>query len=46
MKVLVVRDHGLPGWALPLAGGALFTMLVSLWATSSLWYFTNVRVGF
>jgi len=45
VKVLVVRDHGLPGWALPVAGGVLFTMLLSLWGTSSFWYFTNVRFG-
>jgi hypothetical protein len=46
VKVLVVRDHTLPGWALPLAGGTLFTVLIALWSTSSLWYFTNIRVGF
>jgi Family of unknown function (DUF6529) len=46
VKVFAVRDHSLPGWALPLAGGTLFTVLVTLWATSSLWYFTNIRVGF
>ena len=45
-KVLIVRDHSLPGWALPAAGITLATMLVVLWLTSSLWYFTNVRVGF
>jgi uncharacterized protein DUF6529 len=46
VKVFVVRDHSLPGWALPVAGGTLFTVLVSLWATSSFWYFTTIRVGF
>jgi hypothetical protein len=46
VKVLVVRDHSLPGWALPVAGGTLFSVLVSLWATSSYWYFTTVRFGF
>jgi hypothetical protein len=46
VKVLVVRDHGLPGWALPVAGGTLFTVLMSLWATSGFWYFTTVRFGF
>lgn len=45
-KVLVVRDRSLPGWALPAAGITLASMLVVLWLTSSLWYFTNVRVGF
>jgi Family of unknown function (DUF6529) len=46
VKVLVVRDHKLPGWALPAAGGTLFSVLVALWATSSYWYFTTVRFGF
>ncbi len=46
VKVLAVRDRALPAWALPVAGGMLFAMLGALWATSSLWYFTNVRVGF
>src|SRR5438105_14731706 len=46
VKVFVVREHSLPGWALPLAGGTLFAVLATLWATSSLWYFTNVRFGF
>jgi hypothetical protein len=46
VKVLVVRDHSLPGWVLPVAGGTLFAVLASLWLTSAFWYFTNVRVGF
>jgi hypothetical protein len=41
-KVLVVRAKGLPGWALPLAGGVALTVLVGLWLTSSLWFFTTV----
>ncbi len=45
-KVLVVRDHSLPGWALPTAGLTLASMLVILWLTSSMWYFTTVRFGF
>jgi hypothetical protein len=45
-KVLVVRDRSLPSWALPAAGLTLASMLLVLWLTSSLWYFTNVRVGF
>ena len=45
-KVLIVRDHSLPGWALPTAGITLATLLAVLWLTSSLWYFTNVRFGF
>ena len=45
-KVLIVRDHALPSWALPTAGLTLASMLLVLWLTSSLWYFTNVRFGF
>lgn len=45
-KVLIVRDHSLPRWALPTAGLTLASLLVALWITSSLWYFTTVRFGF
>lgn len=45
-KVLIVRDRSLPGWALPVAGLTMASVLGLLWATSSLWYFTNVRFGF
>ncbi len=41
-KVLVVRAKGLPGWALPVVGGVTFTVLVGVWLTSSLWFFTTV----
>jgi hypothetical protein len=45
-KVLVVRDRSLPGWALPVAGATLASTLGLIWLTSSLWYFTNVELGF
>ena len=45
-KILIVRDRELPGWVLPIAGVTLASTLGLLWATSSLWYFTNVRFGF
>jgi Family of unknown function (DUF6529) len=45
-KVLIVRDHSLPGWALPTAGLTLASTLVVLWLSSALWYFTTVRFGF
>lgn len=45
MKVLIVRDRSLPGWALPAAGLTLASMLGVVWLTSSLWYFTTVRFG-
>jgi Family of unknown function (DUF6529) len=44
-KILIVRDRVLPGWVLPVAGVTLASVLVVLWTTSSLWYFTNVRFG-
>jgi hypothetical protein len=39
VKVLCVRAKGLAGWVLPAAGGAVFSLLVALWLTSSLWFF-------
>jgi hypothetical protein len=45
-KMVIVKDHGFPGWVLPVAGGCLFTLLAVLWATSSYWYFTEVHLGF
>jgi hypothetical protein len=45
-KVLAVRSHRMPGWALPVVGGLLFTVLVLLWLTSSLWFFQNIGVEF
>lgn len=41
-KVLVVRSRNMPGWALPVLGGALFTAIVTVWLTSAFWFFTNV----
>jgi len=46
VKMLVLTRKGVPGWALPLLGGLVFTGLVGLWLTSSLWFFTNVGVTF
>jgi hypothetical protein len=46
VKVFVVRERALPGWALPVAGGALLAVLATMWMTSSFWYFPNVRFGF
>jgi hypothetical protein len=45
-KVWYVRDRDHPRWVVPIIGGTLFTVLVALWSTSSLWYFTQVRFGF
>jgi hypothetical protein len=40
-KMLLLMRPGLPRWAIPAAGGVLFTALVALWLTSSLWVFTT-----
>jgi hypothetical protein len=41
-KMLLLRSRRLPGWALPVAGGALVALLTGLWLTSALWFFTTV----
>jgi Family of unknown function (DUF6529) len=46
VKLFFVHDRDHPRWTLPLVGGTLFTVLATLWGTSSLWYFTQVRFGF
>jgi hypothetical protein len=45
-KMLLLPKRGLPGWALPLAGGLAFSAVVGLWLTSSLWFFTTVGLKF
>ena len=40
-KVLIVRSRRMPNWALPVVGGLTFAVLVLVWYTSALWYFTN-----
>ena len=38
-KVLLVHSRRIPGWALPVVGSTLFTAIVLLWLTGSLWFF-------
>jgi len=38
-KVLLVHSRRIPGWVLPVAGGTLFTAIVLLWLTGSMWFF-------
>jgi hypothetical protein len=45
-KVLCVRVRGFPGWTLPVVGGLVFSALVVLFLTSSLWYFVDRPAGF
>lgn len=44
VKMLILPRTGVPGWALPAAGGLVFTGLAVLWLTSSFWFFTTVGV--
>ena len=39
--MLGLRMRGLPGWALPVLGGLVFTMFVLVWLTSALWFFSR-----
>ncbi|GHJ08141.1 hypothetical protein TPA0907_25080 [Micromonospora humidisoli] len=45
MKMLALPKRGLAGWVLPVVGGLVFTVLMGIWVTSSLWYFTTFGVG-
>jgi Family of unknown function (DUF6529) len=42
--VFVVRSRRMPGWALPAVGATLFTVLVLIWLTSSLWFFRTIGI--
>jgi hypothetical protein len=43
-KVLIVHSRRLPGWALPVAGGAMAIMIGALWYTSALWYYDGYQL--
>jgi hypothetical protein len=43
-KMLLLTKQGLPNAVLPIVGGLVFTALVGLWVTSSLWFFTTTGV--
>lgn len=38
VKVVAVRSRRAPGWFLPVAGGLLFALLISVVMTSAVWY--------
>lgn len=40
-KMLGLRLKGLPGWALPVLGGTVLTLLLAIWLTAALWFFTR-----
>ncbi len=42
VKVVAVRSRRAPGWLLPVAGGVLFALLVTVVLTSAGWYLAEV----
>ncbi len=40
-KMLMLTRQGLAGWVLPVLGGLVFTVLIGVCLTSSLWYFAE-----
>jgi Family of unknown function (DUF6529) len=44
-KVLIVKLKRFPVWAIPTAGGLLFTALITIWYTSAYWFFTTIDSG-
>jgi hypothetical protein len=44
VKVILVRSERVPGWALPVAGGLLLAILVGLWLTSALYFFSRYPI--
>jgi uncharacterized protein DUF6529 len=44
-KMIVLTRSRTPGWVVPVAGAAVFTALVGLWVTSSLWFFSEFGVS-
>ena len=44
-KVLIVRSSRFAPWLLPVTGGLLFSLLLGLWLTSALWFFTAASSG-
>jgi len=45
-KVLVVRSSRFANWVLPVVGGLLFLVLLGLWLTSALWFFTGAPLQY
>ncbi|MEU9123666.1 DUF6529 family protein [Streptomyces sp. NPDC048506] len=43
-KVIVVRHRRWPGWALPLAGGALVTVVALAWYSAAFWYLNGFQL--
>lgn len=44
-KMLALRIRGLPSWSLPVLGGLVATLLVVVWFSSALWFFSQDDVA-
>ncbi|HLY31138.1 MAG TPA: DUF6529 family protein [Ktedonobacterales bacterium] len=44
-KITLVRVNRFPGWALPVMGALLFSIILGLWLTSSYWFFSLYGVS-
>jgi hypothetical protein len=44
VKMLILPKRGLPGWVLPVAGAAVFIVLVGVWFTSAYWFFSTYGI--
>jgi hypothetical protein len=40
-KMIGLRSRGLPGWAVPVLGGLVLTLMTLIFLTSALWFFTR-----
>jgi hypothetical protein len=45
-KIMALKMPRMPNWALPVLGGTVFTAIIGLWLTSSLWFFRNHGGGY
>lgn len=43
-KMLSLSRANTPGWAVPLLGGVVFTLLIAVWLSSALWLFSRQGV--
>jgi Family of unknown function (DUF6529) len=44
VKMLILPRRGLPSWVLPVAGAAVFIMLIGVWFTSAYWFFATYGI--
>ncbi|MCU1496415.1 MAG: hypothetical protein JWM47_368 [Acidimicrobiales bacterium] len=44
-KLLVLRTPRVPSWAVPVIGGLVLALVISIWLTSALWFFAIAPRG-